>query len=99
MWKTLAEGLNVRWISVPVVHLVEQFAVPSTHLRRHASFRNAGEQQLTTRIQTSNSKAPALFEEDCASCGQGPGPDESRNGCQEHGPPWATLINRQLLAG
>ena len=44
--------------------------------RQHASFRNAGEQQLTTRIQPSNSEAPALFEEDCASCGQGPGPDE-----------------------
>ena len=58
-----------------VVHLTEQFAVPSTVpafsprnvrvrvlqavIRRHVSFRGVGEQQLTTRIQPSFSEVQA----------------------------------------
>ena len=98
-----------------VVHLTEQFAVPSTVpafsprnvrvrvlqavIRRHVSFRGVGEQQLTTRIQPSKGTAPAAPSEDRASCGPSNSTDGKRGGCQEHGPTRATLINRQQLAG
>jgi len=79
---------RVRCDTGPVVHLVEQFAVPSRLitvfvalflcdqckcLSRHASFRGAGEQWLTTRIQPSTFEASTLQgAEDCASFGPGP---------------------------
>ena len=73
--------------------------MPVSGTRRHISFRSVGEQQLTTRIQPSRSDAPASPTGDQASCGQDHRPDGKHGGCQEHGPAWATLINRQLLAG
>ena len=73
--------------------------MPVSGMRRHISFRSVGEQQLTTRIQPSRSDAPASPTGDQASCGQDLRPDGKHDGCQEHGPAWATLINRQLLAG
>jgi hypothetical protein len=98
MWiRRGAAVVHVLRLRVPVVHLMEQFAAPSTLSvqrlpkgfsqrymplsgpRRHISFRSVGEQWLTTRVQPST--------EDRASCGQDPGPDEKRDGRQEHGPP------------
>jgi hypothetical protein len=67
MWKTVHGGPHaVRRKGVPVVHLTEQFAVPSMSVvsavksrlsarYQHVSFRGAGKQWLTTRIQPSKS--------------------------------------------
>ncbi len=95
----------VRSGGAAVVHLVEQFAVPSTlpgrrfkslsgrlvlqaRSSQHVSFRGAGEQRLTTRIQ------PSSYEAENFRCGglcllrSVPyGPDGKRSGCQEQRPP------------